>query len=91
MKEKILGEVMKWYENQGEHPDVFIEDFVDLVINKTADDIFEKVKDDLKKEFENGNLTHPFIISSDYYLDLKLKEIKQKCVNKTKEDNVSDK
>lgn len=80
MKEKIIEEAMKWYEEQNGHPDVFIEDFVDLVISKTANNIFEKVKDELKQEFAKGNLEHPFVISSDYYLDLKIKEIKQKLL-----------
>ena len=91
MREKIFKEALNWYEKQGENSEVNIEDFVNLVINKTADSIFEKVNEELKAEFENGNLQHPFIISSDYYLDLKLKDIKQKCVDKTEEDKSSEK
>ena len=90
MKEKIFKEALDWYEKQGENSEVDIEDFVNLVINKTADSIFEKVNEELKAEFENGNLQHPFIISSDYYLDLKLKDIKQKCVDTTEEDKSSE-
>jgi len=90
MREKIFKEALGWYEKQGEKSEVDIEDFVNLVINKTADSIFEKVNEELKAEFENGNLQHPFIISSDYYLDLKLKDIKQKCVDKTEEDKSSE-
>ena len=90
MREKIFKEALDWYEKQGENSEVNIEDFVNLVINKTADSIFEKVNEELKAEFENGNLQHPFIISSDYYLDLKLKDIKQKCVDKTEEDKSSE-
>jgi len=86
MREKIFKEAMDWYEKQGKTLNIDIEDFVNLVIDKTADSIFKKVNDELKNEFENGNLQHPFIISSDYYLDLKLKDIKQKCVEKTEED-----
>ena len=86
MKEKILKEALNWYDQQEHKSDIDIEDFVNLVIDKTADSIFKKVNQELKNEFENGNLKHPFIISSDYYLDLKLKDIKQKCVNKTEED-----
>ena len=71
---------MEWYKEQEGKPD--ISEFVDLVIKKTADNIFETVKDELKTEFENGNLQHPFIISSDYYLELKFKEIKNKCIQK---------
>ena len=86
MREKIFKEALDWYEKQGKKAEIDIEDFVNLVINKTADSIFEKVNTELRAEFENGNLQHPFIISSDYYLDLKLKDIKQKCVEKTEED-----
>ena len=76
MKDKILQEVLEWYESQSENP--YIGDFVNLVIDKTTDVIFDEVKNELKNEFASGNLKHPFVISSDYYLDLKLKEIKEK-------------
>ena len=86
MREKIFKEALEWYEKQGHNSDVDIEDFVNLVIDKTADSIFKKLNDELKNEFENGNLQQPFVISSDYYLTLKLKDIKQKCVEKTDKD-----
>lgn len=88
MKEKILQEALEWYENQEKTSEINIEDFVNLVINKTADAIFDEVKIELNNEFENGTLKHPFVISSDYYLELKLKEIKDKCI-KTMEKNTS--
>ena len=84
MKDRILEEALEWYENQEGNPD--IEDFVDLVIYKTADSIFDEVKNELRNEFTNGNLKHDFAISSDYYLDLKFKEIKEKCVKSTIND-----
>ena len=84
MKDKILKDVLDWFENQENKSDVYIEDFVDLVIDKTTDVLFERLKDELKDEFEKGNLQHPFVISSDYYLYLKLKEIKENFT-KTKE------
>ena len=87
MKDKILQEVLEWYKSQGKNPD--IKDFVDIVINKTSDVIFDEIKTEFKSEFASGTLKHPFIISSDYYLDLKLKEIKEKCV-KTPDDDLSD-
>ena len=90
MREKIFKEAIKWYEKKGEKSEANIEDFINLVINKTADSIFEKINDELKAEFENGNLQHPFIISSDYYLDLKLKDIKQKCVDTIEDDESSE-
>lgn len=82
MKDKIVKEALDWYENQNTESEVNLEDFVDLVIDKTTNSIFEKVKNELKNEFENGNLHHPFVISSEYYLDLKLKDIKQQCIKK---------
>jgi len=90
MREKIFKEALDWYEKQGKKTEIDIEDFVNLVINKTADSIFEKVNTELRAEFENGNLQHPFIISSDYYLDLKLKDIKQKCVDTAEDDESPD-
>ena len=84
MKDKILKEVVEWYNQQKVKDEIFIEDFVDLVISKTTDFLFEEIKDGFKEEFEKGNLKHPFIISSEYYLYLKLKEIKDKVVKTTK-------
>lgn len=89
MKDKILKEVVDWYNQHKNQDDIYIDDFVALVIDKTADVLFEEVRDGFKEEFEKGNLKHPFIISSDYYLYLKLKEIKDKVV-KTKKINISD-
>lgn len=86
MKEKIFKEALEWYEKQDDKSTVNFEEFMDLIINKTADSIFEKLRDELSNEFDNGNLKHNFIISSDYYLDLKLKDIKQKCINLTEKN-----
>ena len=44
-------------------------------------DAFSLEKEELENEFSNGNLEHPFFISSEYYLELKLKDIKQKLIN----------
>lgn len=90
MKDKILKEALDWYEKHEDKSNVYIEDFVDVVIDKTANALFEEIKEGLKEEFEKGNLKHPFIISSDYYLYLKLKEIKNKCVSSTKNNNTSE-
>jgi hypothetical protein len=76
MKDKIIDEAMKWYETQDTNPT--IEDFIDIVINKTTDSIMNHVQEELKQEFSNGNLKHPFFISNEYYLELKLKDIKHK-------------
>ncbi len=80
MKDKILKEVQDWYNQNVDKDEVFFEEFVDIVINKTADVLFEEIKDGFKEEFNKGNLKHPFVISPEYYLYLKLKEIKDKCI-----------
>ena len=87
MKDKIIKEVIEWCEKQEKTPDIYMEEFVDLVINKTANALFEEIKIQLKNEFESGNLQHPFIISDDYYLYLKLKEIKNKIVYQEKDED----
>ena len=89
MKDKILKEALEWYSKQEDKKNIFIEDFVDLVIDKTAEALFEEVQTGLNEEFKKGNLKHPFIISSDYYLYLKLKEIKNNLL-KIVEDNSTD-
>ncbi len=81
MKNKIIDEAMKWYETQGTNPP--IEDFIDIVINKTTDSIMNHVREELEQEFSNGNLKHPFFISNEYYLELKLKDIKHKYLQLT--------
>lgn len=96
MKDKILKEALEWYSKQDDKQNIFIEDFVDLVINKTADVLFEEVQEGLREEFYKGNLKHPFIISSDYYLYLKLKEIKNDLLkvieeNSSKEESCTEK
>jgi len=88
MKDKILKEAINWYDKHENKDEVYIEDFVDLVIDKTADALVEEIRGELEDEFKKGNLKHPFIISSDYYLYLKLKDIKNKFI-KTKELDTS--
>ncbi len=80
MRKKIYEEALRWYEQQDTDSEVDLEEFVDLVIKKTADSVFEQVKNELCNEFETGNLTHPFVISGEYYLDLKLKDIKHRMI-----------
>jgi len=84
MKDKILKEVIEWYNNQSDKPDQLTDEFITVVIDKTADAIIEKIKTEFKTEFEKGNLQHPFIISDEYYLYLKLKEIKDDITKKEK-------
>ena len=85
MKDKIVKEIIEWCEKQENTPDIYMEDFVNYVVDKTATVLFEELKNDLKNEFENGNLKHPFIISDEYYLYLKLKDIKNKILHPDKD------
>jgi len=77
MKNKIKEEIMEWYENLEDPDDESLEDFIELVMDKTTDFILEEIKKQFKDEFLSGNLKHDFVISPDYYLELKLKEVKQ--------------
>ncbi len=87
MNEKILKEALEWYDGHENCTTVDIKEFVDLIIDKTADAVFDEVKTQLKNEFEEGTLKHPFIISPDYYLELKLKEIRDRCIQQKAIDN----
>jgi hypothetical protein len=89
MKDKILKEIQDWYDKNVDNDEVFLDDFVEIVISKTADVLFEEIQDGFKEEFNKGNLKHPFVISPEYYLYLKLKEIKEKCIpSEYNEDNL---
>ncbi len=89
MKDRILKDILDWYDRHEDKNTVFIEDFVDKVIDRTADALFDEIKEGFRDEFKKGNLKHPFIISSDYYLYLKLKDIKNKFI-KTKKLEISE-
>ncbi len=91
MKDKILEEVIDWCENTEGKPDIYMEDFIEIVIDKTARAIFDEIKEELKNEFDHGNLKHSFIISDDYYLYLKIKEIKNKLIKSSKDEDYIEK
>ena len=87
MKDKILREIMEWYNNQSQKPEHLTEEFLDTVINTTADVIIEKIQMELTDEFEKGNLKHSLILSDEYYLYLKLKDIKNEIVASSKDED----
>jgi len=81
MRNRILKKVTKWYKNQEDKECIEMSDeLLGLLIDKTAEAIFDEVNDEFKDEFEKGNLKQPFFISDEYYLYLKLKEIKNNIV-----------
>jgi len=77
MKDKIRKEALEWYSSIDRNDHQSVEQFVDQVMDKTTSVLFEEIKKHFKNEFSSGNLKHDFIISPEYYLELKLKEIKQ--------------
>jgi len=77
MKDIIKKEALKWHENVESHNNESIENFVELVMEKTTDLLFEEVKKQFKDEFISGNLKHNFVISPDYFIELKLKAAKE--------------
>ena len=85
MKDKIKREMIEWLENNECDNEESIEGFVDLVMEKTTEGLLEEIKKQFKDEFLSGTLKHDFVISPDYYLELKLKEAKQ---NFSKSDNI---
>ncbi len=85
MKDKIKRELLEWLESNECDDEESIEGFVDLVMEKTTEGLLEEIKKQFKDEFLSGNLKHDFVISPDYYLELKLKEAKQ---NFSKSDNI---
>ena len=44
MKNKIKKEAIEWYENVDYHDSESIESFIELIMNKTTDYIFEEIK-----------------------------------------------
>jgi len=77
MKDDIIKEVLDWLEENECDDEEAIKSFINLVMDKTTESLLEEVKKQLKNEFEEGTLKHDFIISPDYYLELKLKEAEQ--------------
>jgi len=76
MKEKIKKETLDWYKQNDNETDM--EELIDLVINKTAESFVEHLQSEFEEEFSKGNLKHPFFISNEYYIELKLKDVKNK-------------
>jgi len=78
MKDKVLQEIKNWCEENNIHDHPSMEQLFHIMFEKTSEALLEDVKDEFKQEFDKGNLQHSFIISSDYYLDLKMKELNER-------------
>jgi len=84
MKNRIQKEITEWYKQKNQ--DIDVDELVDLVISKVSDSMFETVQKELEEEFVKGNLEQPFFISNEYYLELKMKDIKNKLDLPSEED-----
>ncbi len=84
MKDKIQKEIMDWCNNQEQQPDM--DELVTQIISRTSESMFETIRKELEEEFSKGNLEQPFFISNEYYLELKLKDIKNKLLKTTVEE-----
>jgi len=82
MKEEIKKDIMQWYQDNNNKHDFKLEELTDKIIDKTTDILFEKIRIELENEFREGNLKQPLTISDEYYLQIKLKDIKNRCINK---------
>lgn len=87
MKEAIKKEVLEWYKNKEGHPNEWIEDCIDLIMQKTTDAVIEETSKKLKNEFANGTLNHDFSITREYYIELMLKGVEEKCLKDWGIDN----
>ena len=76
MKDEIKKEALSWFENVSINDDESLGNFVDHIMDRTADALLEAMKKELREEFQSGNLKHNMVISPEYFLELKMKEVK---------------
>ena len=72
----IKKELVTLYKSRKKQKDKSIEMFADSIIERVTDAVIEEVEKILKKEFKDGTLKHNHVVSHEYYLELKLKEVK---------------
>ena len=76
MKDEIKKEALSWFENVAINDDESLGNFVDHIMDRTTDALLEAMKKELREEFQSGNLKHNMVISPEYFLELKMKEVK---------------
>ena len=74
MKNRIKKQAIEWYNKNSSKFE--IDEFVEMIIDTTTDELLEQIHNELNQEFEVGNLKQPLSISNEYYLTLKMKDIK---------------
>ena len=88
MREEIRKEALSWFENVAINDDESLGDFVDHIVDRTTDAILEAMKKELRDEFQSGNLKHNMVISPEYFLELKMKEVKHNFSKSVPKDEV---
>ena len=78
----IKKDMITWCKKREKHDNKSIEMFVDSIIERVSDTVIKEVKKVLRKEFGNKTLSHGHIVSPEYYLELKLKEVKHNLLKK---------
>jgi hypothetical protein len=76
VKDEIKKEALSWFENVSINDDESLGNFVDHIMDRTTDALLEAMKKELRDEFQSGNLKHNMVISPEYFLELKMKEVK---------------
>ncbi len=80
MKNRIKKEIIDWYNNN--ETDIQIDEFIDIIIDKTTEELISEIQNELNQEFKLGNLKQPLSISNEYYLHLKMTDIKNQIYRK---------
>ncbi len=80
MKDKIKKEAIEWYNNN--ESNIQIDELIERIIDKTTEEIITQIQNELNQEFKNGNLNQPLSISNEYYLHLKMTDIKNQMYRK---------
>ncbi|GAI11794.1 unnamed protein product, partial [marine sediment metagenome] len=62
--------------------DKSIEMFADSVMERVTNAVIKEVEKVLRKEFKDGTLKHNHVVSHEYYMELKLKEVKHNLLKR---------
>jgi len=88
VKDEIKKEALSWFENVSINDDESLGNFVDHIMDRTADALLEAMKKELREEFQSGNLQHNMVISPEYFLELKMKEVKHNFTKRIVDEEI---
>ena len=76
MVRKVKKQALEWFTDVESDDPSSVEGFVERVVSSTRDEVLTEIRTHFEEEFKKGNLKHDYsIISPEYYLDLKFKEV----------------